>query len=93
MTFGDAAWHFLNFYAPAFGVGLLAASLAKLLWRAELRATSWLRLAGAAAAANAGALTLGLLLFGRDGRTASYGLMLLATTAALWLTGLRQPRP
>ena len=32
----DAFWHLLNFFAPAVGVGLIAAALAKLLWRREL---------------------------------------------------------
>ena len=85
----DALWHLLNFVAPALGVGLIAAALAKLVWWRALRATPWWRLAAWAAAANALALLAALVLFGRDGRMAGYALMLGACAAALWWAGLR----
>ena len=28
----DALWHLLNFFAPALGVGLITAVLARLVW-------------------------------------------------------------
>ena len=40
----DALWHLLNFFAPAFGVGVLTALMAKLLWRRSLRSASLQRL-------------------------------------------------
>lgn len=85
----DALWHVLNFFAPALGVGLISASLAKLLWRRELKKTSWRRLVVWAAAANAVALIAALVLLGRDGTMLGYGAMLLACSAALWWAGLR----
>ena len=42
----DALWHLLNLLLPAVGLGLIAASLAKLLWRAALAPVAWRRLAG-----------------------------------------------
>ncbi len=68
-------------------LGALAAALAKLLWRRELAAVPWRRLATAAAAAAAVVVLLGLVVFGRDGRIATYGGMVLATAGALWWRG------
>jgi len=86
----DAFWHLLNFFAPAFGVGLISASLAKLLWRRELKATAWRRLALWATAASALALVVALVLLGRDGTMLGYGAMLLSCSLALWWVGLRR---
>lgn len=88
----DALWHILNFFAPALGVGLISAGLAKLLWRRELKATAWRRLALGATAASALALLAALVLLGRDGTMLGYGAMLLACTLALWWVGLRRLR-
>ena len=85
----DALWHLLNLFAPAFGLGFIAAALAKLLWRNELRAAGWLRLGLVASLACTAALLAGLLGFGRDGKMATYGAMVLATAAALWWSGFR----
>ena len=89
----DAAWHLLNFFAPAVGVGLITAALAKLVWFRVLRGASWWRLGLWASAACAVALVAALVIFGRDGKMASYGLMLAACAASLWWTGLRGNRP
>jgi len=83
----DSVWHLLNFVAPAIGVALLAASLAKLAWRRELAAVSWRRLALSAALAGVLVLVGGLLLFGRDGRMATYAALVVATALALWWVG------
>ena len=88
----DALWHLVGLFLPALGTGLLAAGAAKLLWRAELRRIGWLRLAGWPVAAGAMALAAGLVLFGRDGRMATYGLMLLACALALWWAGFVRSR-
>jgi len=88
----DAAWHLLNFFAPAFGVGLITAGLAKLVWFRVLRGASWWRLGLWASVACAGALVAALVIFGRDGKMAGYGLMLAACAASLWWTGLRGAR-
>jgi hypothetical protein len=81
----DALWHLLNFLAPALGVALLTTALAKLVWRRELAQASWRRLLGWSAGAGALALFGGMVLFGRDGRMATYGALVVATALALWL--------
>jgi len=83
----DALWHLLNFVAPAIGVALISASLAKLSWRRELAAVPWRRLVLWAAAAGGLVLMGGLVLFGRDGKMATYGALVVASAAALWWVG------
>ena len=85
----DAIWHVLNFFLPALGVGSLGAVAVKLLWRQDLARVGWHRLAAWGVAAGAGALVAGLLIFGRDGRMATYGLLVLATALAFWGAGCR----
>ncbi len=87
MDLVDAFWHLLNFFAPAVGVGLMAAALAKLLWRRELKAVAWLRLASCATAGCALVLVAGLLFFGHDGKMATYAAMVGACGLTLWLIG------
>ena len=83
----DALWHALNFLAPALGVAVLAAALAKLLWRHELAAVRWHRLVLWGALAGVAALIGGLVAFGRDGRMATYGALVGAVALALWWAG------
>jgi len=93
MSFLDAFWHVLGLFLPALGTGLIAAAAAKgLFWRAELRRVRWRRLIVWACAAGSLALLGGLLLFGRDGRMASYGAMAAASALALWWAGFVRPR-
>jgi hypothetical protein len=80
----DALWHALNFFAPALGLAALAAAIAKVLWRHELAGLSWLRLASWGLAGGAASLIGGLLVFGRDGRMATYAMLVIATALALW---------
>ncbi len=83
----DALGHVLNLFLPAVLLAALAAALAKLLWRRELAAVSWLRLAGPAALVCAGITLLGLVVTGRDGRMATYAGMVLACAFTLWWQG------
>jgi hypothetical protein len=83
----DALWHVLNFFAPALAVAALGALAAKLLWRRDLAAVRWHRLAFWGAAAGAAALVGGLVAFGRDGKMATYGTLVAATAIALWWAG------
>jgi hypothetical protein len=83
----DALWHLLNFVAPAFGVALLAASIAKLVWRRELLAVSWRRLVLWSAGAGAVALIGGLVAFGRDGKMVTYAVLVVVSALALWWVG------
>jgi hypothetical protein len=83
----DAIWHALNFFAPALGVAVLAAAAAKLLWRRELAGVAWHRLALWGALAGAIVLVGGLVAFGRDGKIATYGALVVVTALALWWAG------
>jgi hypothetical protein len=83
----DALWHLLDFFAPAVGVALIAATAAKLLWRRELSDVAWHRLAAWSALSSAAALVGGLMVFGRDGTVATYGALSAACALALWWVG------
>lgn len=83
----DALGHIANFFLPAVLLGLLAAAGAKLLWRRELAAVRWKRLATGACLVCAAVSLAGLVLTGRDGRMATYGAMVLACALALWWLG------
>ena len=83
----DALWHVANLFVPALALGALAAALAKLLWRRELSAVTWQRLAGPACAACVAVALVGLVLLGRDGAMATYAAMVLACALTLWWRG------
>ena len=83
----DALMHLGNLFLPAVALAALAAGLAKLLWRRELAQVSFKRLALPAAIACAVVTLAGLLVFGRDGRMATYAGMVLACAFTLWWQG------
>ena len=83
----DALWHLLNFFAPAFGVGVLTALVAKLLWRRSLKSASLKRLSVWAITGSALALMAGLIVFGSDGKMPTYGAMVLACALSVWWAG------
>jgi hypothetical protein len=83
----DLLWHFGNLFLPALALGAVAAALAKLLWRRELAAVRYARLAAPAAAACAATVLAGLALLGRDGKMLTYGAMLAACALTLWWRG------
>ena len=88
----DALWHLLNLFVPAVATALLAAAGAKLLWRRDLASVPWQRLAWPAALAASTVTVAGLVVFGRDGRMATYGAMVLATALTLWWRGFAHRR-
>ena len=88
----DGLWHLLNFFAPAVGVGVVAAWLAKLLWWRELKSVSPWRMAAWAVAASSLALVAGLLWTGHDGKMATYGAMVVVCALALWWAGWSKKR-
>jgi len=83
----DALIHFVNFFMPALGVGLLGAFMSKLLWRRDLAGVRLARLFGWSAGAGAVVLVAGLVVFGHDGKMATYGAMVLACALALSWAG------
>jgi ABC-type Co2+ transport system permease subunit len=83
----DAVNHVFGLLLPALVVGPLAAALVKWMWRSELRAVRWRRLASWAAVAAAIVLVAGLVIFGHDGAMATYGAMIVAMALALWWAG------
>jgi hypothetical protein len=83
----DAFWHLANLFSPALGLALIAPSLAKLLWRHDLRRVGWSGLVLWTWLASAMVIVVGLLLLGRDGLMASYAAMVLAAAAVLWWRG------
>ena len=83
----DAFLHVANLFLPALMLGALAAALAKLAWRRALAAVPWWRLAAPAAAGAALTVLGGLVVFGRDGRMATYAAMVLVCAATLWWQG------
>lgn len=78
----DLLNHLLNFAAPALAVGLVLAFLAPVFIRNKALART--RSAQAAINFVVGLLALlaGLLFFGRDGKMASYALLVLASAAS-----------
>ena len=77
----------MNFFAPAVGVGLITSAFAKLLWRRELKSARWMRLALWATAGCALVLVAGLVVFGHDGKMATYVAMVCACGLTLWVVG------
>jgi len=77
----------VNFFAPALGVGLMAAMFAKILWRRELQAVGWRRLGVWGSVSCAIVLVFGLLTFGHDGKMVTYAAMVTACALALWWVG------
>ena len=85
----DAFWHLTNFFAPALFLGAFAAALTKAIWRRELAGVRFGRLWRWASGAAALASIAGVVVFGQDGRMATYGAMVVASAAALWWAAFR----
>ncbi len=90
MNYVDGFLHLANFFAPALGVGLLTATLVKLIWWTGVTA-AWARLACTSCFACAVALVFGLVVFGSDGKMVTYGLMLLMCAFSIVWVGFRNP--
>ena len=83
----DALNHLFNLVLPALCLGALAAAGAKLVWRRELAAVPWRRLAVPASTVSALVVLAGLVVFGRDGKMATYVVMALGCALTLWWQG------
>ena len=80
----DVLWHVANLFAPAWGVALLVALAAKLIWRGDLKAMPWGRLAIWGAAGGSLGVIAALVLLGHDGRMSGYALMLVGISLPQW---------
>lgn len=80
-------WHGANLLLLPCGLAVIHASLCKLLWRRELAAVGWWRLAAWCALAALLADGAGLAWTGHDGAMLTYGAIAVALVAATWLVG------
>ena len=76
--------HLLNFIAPALVVGLLVAATAPMLMQKARPNHSWLTQSAINTVACGLVLLGGLVIFGRDGKMATYVAMVLACAACQW---------
>jgi uncharacterized membrane protein YdcZ (DUF606 family) len=76
--------HLLNFMAPALLVGFILAFLAPVLVRNRPRAGTYIAQTAINFIVGVIALAIGLVFFGRDGKMASYALLVLASAASQW---------
>jgi hypothetical protein len=83
MSIADLFWHLANLLLPALGMAVFMPLLARLVWWQATRGVPWARMAVASGVSSALALAGGLWWFGRDGRLATYGAMVLLSAAAL----------
>ena len=82
-------WHLLNLLLPPLAWAALHTALCKLIWRRELAAVSWMRLAAWCALAAESVHLAGLWWTGRDGAMGTYGAVLLALAATTWVVGFK----
>lgn len=83
----DILVHLVNLLLPAAGVGVIAPTLAKLLWRRELATVAFGRLALWCTVAGGVVIVTGLVVLGRDGRMATYLALVAAAALVLWWLG------
>lgn len=80
--------HVLNFLLPAAAVALILASLSRLLGRflggKGGASTSWGAQVGILFVVNVAVLVAGLLVFGHDGKMATYAALLVCAATAQW---------
>lgn len=87
----DLLWHLVGLFALPVLFGALAAGGARLIWRRRFAQRPWARLLLVACGAAAVVTLVGLIAFGRDGRMATYLLMVGVVAAVLGWLG-RRPR-
>lgn len=84
MSFFGLLNHLMSFVAPALVVALLVAALAPLLMRKARPNHTWLKQGAINFVACTLTLLAGLLLFGRDGKMATYAAMVLVCASSQW---------
>jgi hypothetical protein len=85
----DLLNHLLNFVAPALVVGVLMVLASRFLYGKMPAATAAYAQAAINCVAGVLALVVGLVVFGRDGKMASYALMAIVIASSQWV-GLRR---
>ena len=81
----DLLLHLGGFVAPGLALGLFVALVGpRLVGVSAHKYSFWVR-AGLLALVGVAALLVGLWVFGRDGKIASYGLLVLCVASAQWL--------
>jgi len=80
-------WHGVNLLLLPCGLAAIHASICKLVWRRELAAVGWWRLAAWCALAALATDVAGLALTGHDGSMLTYGAMVISLAATTWLVG------
>jgi hypothetical protein len=83
----DQIYHLVNFLAPAFAVAMALAIGGHFFIKKGAAAPGFIAQAAINFIAGAAALILGLWLFGRDGKMASYAALLVLTTTSQWVGG------
>jgi hypothetical protein len=76
--------HLLNFIAPAIVVGLLVAAVAPMLMKNARPNHSWLTQSAINCVACGLGLLGGLVVFGHDGKMATYAVMVLICASSQW---------
>jgi hypothetical protein len=88
MAFPDLLVHLLNFIAPAVIVPLLLLPCGRLIAGRQVSAPVWWRQLGLNVLAGALVLVAGLVVFGRDGKMATYAaLVVVCGTVQCWVAG------
>jgi len=82
----ELARHLLSFLAPAVVVAVLVALAARIALPRASRPAWWPSVA-VNTLAGAGVLAAGLWIFGRDGKMATYGALVIAVATVQWVIG------
>jgi hypothetical protein len=85
MNFTDLAVHAANFFAPAVFMALGVSVLSRFLWRKRSLVMNWWAGVAIQLIACCSILVGGLLVFGVDGKMATYAALVLGCGLAQWL--------
>ncbi|RYG14550.1 MAG: hypothetical protein EON92_01765 [Burkholderiales bacterium] len=80
----DLLNHLLNFVAPALFVGTFLVVAAKLVMRRNLAAVALWKQVAINVAVGVAALLAGLIIFGRDGKMATYAALVICCASSQW---------
>jgi len=85
MTPLDLLDHLLNFAAPAFAVGFLCALMGRFTMRQSGKPWAWSAQGAIKTVVGVAVLVTGLVVFGQDGRMATYAALVAACGTSQWL--------